>query len=266
MQRYLVAINYDGPHEHLAAEVRALALADDAQFHIVVPAVARGKAHSEGEQRALAQQLLDSIESALDDVPVVDGDVGDANLFAAIGDELDRHPYDVLVIATPPIGEHEQARLVDRLVRLYGLPVIHVTATGSEWLQRHPLEFGLGLDQGTPHRGRSRVRADAVERVGVPSGYSPSHAACCSRQRSARLRGARRKAARLSRRSHRSPQPNQTSRSICRLRTSQPGPSRSSPTTAAPRRTNSSCSEPPSHRTSCLSVLTATSSRIRHSS
>ena len=73
-------------------------------------------------------------ESALGDVPVVDGDVGDANLFAAIGDELDRRPYDVLVIATPPIGEHEQARLVDHLVRLYGLPVIPVTATGSEWL------------------------------------------------------------------------------------------------------------------------------------
>ena len=41
MQRYLVAINYDGPHDRLAAEVRALALGDDAQFHIVVPAVSR---------------------------------------------------------------------------------------------------------------------------------------------------------------------------------------------------------------------------------
>ena len=153
MQRYLVAINYDGPHEHLAAAVRALALADEAQFHVVVPAVERGKAHSEGEQRAIARQLLDSIESALNDGSVVDGDVGDANVLAAIGDELDRHPYDVLVIATPPIGEHEQGRLVDRLVRLYGLPVIHVSAAGTEWLQRHPLEFGLGLDERTLNRG-----------------------------------------------------------------------------------------------------------------
>ena len=153
MQRYLVAINYAGPHQQLAAEVRALALADDAQFQVVVPAVERGNAHSEGEQRAVAQQLLDSIEAALDDGPAVDGAVGEANLFAAIRDELDRKPYDVLVIATPQISEHEQGRLVDRLVRLYGLPVIHVTATGSEWLQRHPLEFGLGLDQGTSQRG-----------------------------------------------------------------------------------------------------------------
>jgi uncharacterized cupredoxin-like copper-binding protein len=153
MQRYLVAINYDGPHENLAAEVRSLALADEAQFHVVVPAVERGNAHSEGEQRAVAQQLLDSIESALDDGPVVDGDVGDANLPAAIGDELDRRPYDVLVVATPPVSEHEQARLVDHLVRVYGLPVIHVTAAASEWLQRHPLEFGLGLDQRTLNRG-----------------------------------------------------------------------------------------------------------------
>ena len=84
---------------------------------------------------------------------VVDGDVGDANLFAAIGDELDRSPYDVLVIATPPIGEHERERLVDHLVRLYGLPVIPVTATGSDWLQHHPLQFGLELDQGTRRRG-----------------------------------------------------------------------------------------------------------------
>jgi uncharacterized cupredoxin-like copper-binding protein len=153
MQRYLVAINYDGPHERLAAEVRALALADDAQFHVVVPAVERGSAHSEGEQRAVAQQLLHSIESALEEVPLVDGDIGDDDLFAAIRDELDRDSYNVLVIATPPIGEHDQARLVDHLVRLYGLPVIHVTATGSEWLQRHPREFGLGLDQETTNRG-----------------------------------------------------------------------------------------------------------------
>lgn len=143
MQRYLVAINYDGPHDPLAAEVRALALGDDAQFHIVVPAVERGEAHAEGQQRAVAQQLLDSIESALHDVADVDGDVGDTNLFAAIADELDRRPYDVLVIATPPVGEHEQARLVDHLVRRYGLPVIHVTATDSKWLQRHPLQFGI---------------------------------------------------------------------------------------------------------------------------
>jgi hypothetical protein len=149
MQRYLVAINYDSPHDRLAAEVRALALGGDAQFHIVVPAVSRGSAHSEGQERALARQLLDSIESALADVAAVDGDLGDANLFAAIADELDRRPYDVLIIATPPIGEHEQARLVDHLVRRYGLPVIPVTVTESEWLQHHPLEFGVELDAGT---------------------------------------------------------------------------------------------------------------------
>jgi uncharacterized cupredoxin-like copper-binding protein len=154
MQHYLVAINYDGPHDRLAAEVRALALAGgtDVQFHIVVPAVGRENAHAEGQERAAAQQLLDSIESALDDVPRVDGSVGDANLFAAINDELNRRPYDVLVIATPPIGEHEQARLVDHLVRLYRLPVIPVTA-GSEWLHRHPLQFGLQLDNGVRSRG-----------------------------------------------------------------------------------------------------------------
>jgi hypothetical protein len=153
MQRYLVAINYDGPHDRLAAEVRALALGADAQFHIVVPAVSRGGVHSEGQERALARQLLDSITSALEDVPSVDGAVGDANLFSAIGDELDRHPYDVLAIVTPPIGEREQERLVDQLVRLYRLPVVPVSATAGEWLQRHPSRFGLGLDEGAPHRG-----------------------------------------------------------------------------------------------------------------
>jgi hypothetical protein len=153
MQRNLVAINYDGPHDRLAAEVRALALGGDAQFHIVVPAAARGKAQAEGQQRAVAQHLLDSIESALDDVPLVDGDVGDANLFAAINDELNQCPYDALVIATPPIGGHEQANLVDRLVRLYRLPVVPVTASRGEWLHHHPLQFGLQLDNGVRHRG-----------------------------------------------------------------------------------------------------------------
>jgi uncharacterized cupredoxin-like copper-binding protein len=153
MQRFLVAINYDGPHDRLAAEVRALALGADAQFHIVVPAVSRGGVHSEGQERALAQQLLDSITSTLDDASAVDGSVGDANVFAAIGGELDRLAYDVLVIVTPPIDEHEQERLVDQLVRLYRLPVIPVSATEGVWLQHHPSQFGFGLDQGTPHRG-----------------------------------------------------------------------------------------------------------------
>jgi hypothetical protein len=153
MQRYLVAINYDGPHDRLAAEVRALALGDDAQFHVVVPAVARGSADSDGQQRAVARTLLDSIESALVDVPGIDGDVGDANLFAAIVDELNRRPHDVLVIATPVIGENERERLVDHVVRLYGLPVIALMIPGSEWLQRHPLRFGLDLDQEGAQQG-----------------------------------------------------------------------------------------------------------------
>jgi Mrp family chromosome partitioning ATPase len=139
MQRYLVAINYDGPHDRLADDIRALAFGDDARFHIVVPAVARVKEHSEGQPRALAQHLLDSITSVLDDVPNVDGQVGDANLFVAIGDELDRRPYEVLVIATPPLDAPEQASLVEHLVRMYGLPVIHVTVTGSVWLRRELL-------------------------------------------------------------------------------------------------------------------------------
>jgi hypothetical protein len=88
MQRYLVAVNHDGPHDRLMAEVRALAAAGDAQFQLV----------------------------ALDGVSV----------------ELERRPYDVLVIGTSPISEHEQARLVDRLVRSYGLPVICVTVPRSE--------------------------------------------------------------------------------------------------------------------------------------
>src|ERR1700750_2815044 len=167
MQRYLVAINYDGPHDRLAAEVLALALVGvGREFHGLVPAVSRGGVHSEGQERALAQQLLDAITSALDDVPGVDGAVGDANLFGAIGNELDRRPYDVLIMVTPPIGEHDQERLVDQLVRRYRLPVIPVTATTGEWLQRHPSRFGLEIDQGVPHRGavtivRSRRRTRA---------------------------------------------------------------------------------------------------------
>src|SRR5689334_1337858 len=119
MQRFLVAISSDGPHDRLAAEVRALAQDGDAHFHIVVPAISRGGAESAGERRARAENLLDSITSALDDVPNVDGSVADANLLGAIGGELDRHSYEVLAIVTPPIRAHERERLVDLLVRLY---------------------------------------------------------------------------------------------------------------------------------------------------
>jgi len=122
MQRYLVAINYDGPHERLAAEVRASPSAPTRSSTLSCRRLARG-VHSEGQERALAQQLLDSITLALDGVPSVDGAVGDANLFGAIADELDRRPYDVLAMVTPPIGDREQERLVDQLVRLYRYPL-----------------------------------------------------------------------------------------------------------------------------------------------
>jgi uncharacterized cupredoxin-like copper-binding protein len=164
MQRCLVAINYDGPHDRLAAEVRAFALGGDTQFHLVVPTVSRGGAHSEGQERALAQQLLDSIKSALADIPNVDGTVGDASLFGAIADELDRSPYDVLVIVTPPIGEPEKERLVVNLVRLFRVPVIPVSATAGVWLQRHPSQFGLGLDEGAPHRGTVTIARRGTSR------------------------------------------------------------------------------------------------------
>jgi uncharacterized cupredoxin-like copper-binding protein len=62
-----------------------------------------------------------------------------------------------VIIVTPPIGEHEQEHLVDLLVRLYRLPVIHVTATAGEWLRHRPWQFGLELDQGAPHRGAVTV-------------------------------------------------------------------------------------------------------------
>jgi uncharacterized cupredoxin-like copper-binding protein len=157
MQRYLVAINYDGPHDGLAAELRALAFGGDARFYILVPAVARAKAHSEGQQRALAQHLLDSIKSVLDDVANVDGEVGDANLFVAIGDVLNQRPYDVLVIATPAIDAAQQAILVEHLVRMYGLPVIRVNAMGSVWLQRHSMQLGLTVAQDVTNRGTVKV-------------------------------------------------------------------------------------------------------------
>ncbi len=58
----------------------------------------------------------------------------------------------MLVIVTPPVGEYEQERLVEELVRLYHLPVIPVSATAGVWLQQHPSQFGLGLDQRAAHR------------------------------------------------------------------------------------------------------------------
>jgi hypothetical protein len=153
MDRYLVVVNYDGPHDRLVAELHAFALAGEARFHIVVPAVPNPGSQTEGRAHADAMRRLDSVESALAQVSGVDGGVGDANVYTAIRDSLDRATYDVLVVATPRIDDRERDRIVDRLVRLFGIPVLHVNADDSTWLQHHPIAFGLGLDQGVTRRG-----------------------------------------------------------------------------------------------------------------
>ena len=153
MERYLVVINYDGPHNRLAAQLQALALAGEARFHIVVPAVPNAGNQTEGQARAAATRELDAIESALAQVPGVDGEVGDENINTAIRYSLDRAEYDVLVVATPRVDDRDRDQIVDRLVRPFGLPVLHVSADDSTWLQRHPIALGLDLDQGATRRG-----------------------------------------------------------------------------------------------------------------
>jgi hypothetical protein len=153
MDRYLVVVNYDGPHDRLVAELRAFALAGDARFHIVVPAVPNPGSQTEGRARADAMRRLDAVESALAQVPGVDGEVGDESIYTAIRYSLDRAEYDVLVAVTPRVQARERDQIVDRLVRLFGLPVVHVGADESTWLQHHPIALGLGLDQGVTHRG-----------------------------------------------------------------------------------------------------------------
>jgi uncharacterized cupredoxin-like copper-binding protein len=153
MDRYLVVVNYDGPHDRLAAEVHAFALAGEARFHIVVPAVPDAGSQTEGRARAAATRRLDAVEATLAPVPGVDGEVGDENVYTAIRDALDRDPYDVLVVVTPRVDDRERVRIVDRLVRLFGLPVVHVSAEESTWLQHHPIGLGLGVDEGSTRRG-----------------------------------------------------------------------------------------------------------------
>jgi hypothetical protein len=153
MERYLVVINYDGPHDRLVAQLRAFALAGEARFHIVVPAVANAGSQTEGQAHAAATRRLDAVESALAQVPGVDGEVGDENMYTAIRYSLARAEYDVLVVATPRVDDRDRDQIVDRLVRPFGLPVVHVSADDSTWLQRHPIALGLGLDQGATRRG-----------------------------------------------------------------------------------------------------------------
>jgi uncharacterized cupredoxin-like copper-binding protein len=153
MERYLVVLNYDGPHDRLVAELRAFALAGDARFHIVVPAVPNAKSETEGGALALATRRLESVEAALAEVPGVDGEVGEENVYAAIRDSLDHAEYDVLVLVTPRVDDGERARIVDRLVRLFGLPVVHVSADDSTWLRHHAIGIGFGFDQPAARRG-----------------------------------------------------------------------------------------------------------------
>lgn len=133
MRRYLVVANKTLGGEHLMNMLRECVAAGPCSFHVVVPASAPPDhwTHTESQARAVAQRRLDEAMARFAALGAeVDGEVGDSRPMEAIGDALRAGTYDEIILSTLPPGPSRWLHqdLPHRVVRTFGLPLIHVVA------------------------------------------------------------------------------------------------------------------------------------------
>ena len=131
MQRILVVANQTLGGEHLIAEVRARLSHGPCQFHVLVPASPPPEhaTWTEGEATAMAKRnLAQALETFRRLGAKADGEVGDEQPLAAIGDVLRDQEFDEIIISTlpPGISRWLGQDLVSRVDRAFAIPVTHV--------------------------------------------------------------------------------------------------------------------------------------------
>jgi hypothetical protein len=133
MRRYLIVANQTLTNPHLRNAVLARQMADDCEFHVIVPATrARGTlTWTEGQAVAHARGALEDVLAHFrsDGISAI-GDVGDDNPVLAVRDALKQQHFDEIIISTLPPGASRWLKrdLPHRLAQHCALPVTHVTA------------------------------------------------------------------------------------------------------------------------------------------
>jgi hypothetical protein len=134
VRHYLVVANRTLVGEHLLDAVRQRLTEGPCHFHVVVPASHSSGTFTEGEARAQARERLEQGLARFRDIGAeVDGEVGDAAPVVAIGDALQAHPYDEIILSTLPPGPSRWLKqdLPHRIQRTYTVPLTHLVAEGE---------------------------------------------------------------------------------------------------------------------------------------
>jgi hypothetical protein len=132
MRRYLVVANQTLMSTALLHELQSRHHAQTCVFHLVVPAtrIHTGTVWTEGAAIAHARDTLtNALTSFTDQGLTVTGNVGDENPVLAVGDILNQHPYDEIIISTLPPGISRWLKrdLPRRLARRFNKPVTHLS-------------------------------------------------------------------------------------------------------------------------------------------
>ncbi|MGH8874877.1 MAG: hypothetical protein ACRDVM_06445 [Acidimicrobiia bacterium] len=137
MARHLVVAYQTAESPELRRALRDLHTHDPAgTFVLLVPAtpVEHLSGWTEGESRAVAGEAGERARHLLaaEGIPVEDVVIGDPNPLYAVEDELNRQPYDQVVVSTLPPGASRWLKMdvVSRLQRSLEIPVTHVQAGG----------------------------------------------------------------------------------------------------------------------------------------
>jgi hypothetical protein len=131
-RRVLVVANETVGGAELMGALGEIALAGQARFHAVAPALnSRLKTWTSDEDpaRAAAQQRLDATLKRLRDVEIeVDGEVGDADPLIAVADTVRTFRPTEIVVSTHPEGRSNwlERGVVAALLDRYDIPVTHV--------------------------------------------------------------------------------------------------------------------------------------------
>jgi hypothetical protein len=140
--RVLLVANRTATDQPLIDAVRERARRGSATFHLLVPATPQGLHRVVDPEVAGVTDARQRLENALPllshaALTKVTGHVGDADPLAAVADSLNLLGFDEIILSTLPRRLSRWMRLdLPSKVRALGVPVSHVTGSGSPGVER----------------------------------------------------------------------------------------------------------------------------------
>jgi GABA permease len=138
MSKVLVVANETVGADELLKELRRIEDEKTSEYYVMVPARPLHERHGtiwsqEGAIEAAEERLEQTLEVLRSEGLHADGRVGDMRPLNAINDALMDFEADMIVISTHPEKRSRWLRrgIVEQAKHRYGVPVIHVVATGA---------------------------------------------------------------------------------------------------------------------------------------